>query len=199
MLCGVDIASADHHHDRPASGHPALEQGGDTHCSGALEHQSLLLIRVTQAIGDGGFVEQMDLVEQALGEGEGVAVVQADTAAEGVGQGRQFLHLDRVAGLQTGVHGRAAVHADAVGGDGRVDAFDGQGDAGEQTTAGKRYKHLGDLGQLFEDFQAQGALACDHVRVVERRNQRRALFLGMAQGGVLGVVLGMADDAYFGA
>ena len=37
---------------------------------------------MTQAIGDGGFVEQMDLVEQALGEGEGVAVVQADTAAE---------------------------------------------------------------------------------------------------------------------
>ncbi|KWV89039.1 hypothetical protein PFLmoz3_01938 [Pseudomonas fluorescens] len=52
---------------------------------------------------------------------------------------------------------------------------------------------------LFEDFQPQRALPGDDGRVIKRRQQCRALLVGDPFGFTLGVVLGLADDAYLGA
>ncbi|MNP59085.1 hypothetical protein D3C76_1540560 [compost metagenome] len=74
-----------------------------------------------------------------------------------------------MSGGQAGVHGRAALHADAMRNDLRVGAFEGQCHAGKQTAAGQRHQYLSDIRQLFKDLQPQCALAGDDGRVIEWR------------------------------
>ncbi|MNH45476.1 hypothetical protein D3C79_1079330 [compost metagenome] len=52
---------------------------------------------------------------------------------------------------------------------------------------------------LLKDLQPQRALPGDDRRMIERRQQRRAMFTGNPLGLTLGIILGLADDTDFGA
>ncbi|MNC72327.1 hypothetical protein D3C75_1233630 [compost metagenome] len=86
-----------------------------------------------------------------------------------------------------------------MGDDLRVGTFQCQRHAGKQTAAGQRHQHLGDVWLLLKDLQPQRALPGDDRRMIERRQQCRAMFTGNPLGLTLGIILGLADDADFGA
>ncbi len=61
------------------------------------------------------------------------------------------------------------------------------------------HQHRIEIGHLFQHFQAERALAGDHVRMFERRDHGVAFLADQAPGFNFGLVLGFADDAGFGA
>jgi hypothetical protein len=56
--------------------------------------------------------------------------------------------------------------------------LDRRRDAGEQPAAADRHQHQVNFRQVRDDLQADGALPGDHVRVVERRDQRQPALPG---------------------
>ena len=110
-----------------------------------------------------------------------------------VGEGPDVIEGHRPPGFQGGLH---------AGGVGRFDAehlglrpphLDVGGDPGGQTAAAHRDEHGVDgLRGLVEDLPPDGALSGDHIEVVERMNETKAVVFGPLPGQLLGVVVVLA-------
>ena len=74
--------------------------------------------------------------------------------------------------------------------------LDHRADAGDQAAAADRHDDRFDVGRLLEDLERHRALARDHVRVVERMDEREAVALGELAGvrARLGQVGAVQDD-----
>ncbi len=80
----------------------------------------------------------------------------------------------------------------------RADLLDVSGNAGNQAAAADRHEdRMYRAGVLAQDFHADGALAGDHVRIVERVHEGQLLFFFQRQRVVVGVGVGFAEQHHF--
>jgi hypothetical protein len=93
-------------------------------------------------------------------------------------------------------HRRVGIGLHAVDDDVGALRRDRRGDAGDQAAAADRGDHRIDLGAVFQDFQADGALAGNHQRIVEGVDQGQILFRGVGQGEFLGLAVAFAGTQY---
>ena len=90
------------------------------------------------------------------------------------------------------------LHADYL--DFGAHLFDEHGHAGRQPAAADGHEHgINRLGMLAHDFQPDGALAGNHVGVVERRDIGLAAAFGQLYGVVVGIVERHAFEHHFAA
>ena len=116
-----------------------------------------------------------------------------DAVGEGadVGDGAQ---LARGKGAADAVHGGGLHAHDAHAGAARLD---GDGDAREEAAAARGHEHLGGVGDLFEQFEAERALARDDGVAVVGRDVGEAVARGQSAGVGAGRFEGIAvvEDA----
>ena len=167
------------------------------HRAGALGHQLLIFHQGQDGRGD--FV---------LADGDHLVHI---LFAHLIGQLAGGLDLDAVRKGGSGVQGPVTmllhghIHAgrtrrlDAVDLDIRPQGLDGKGNAGNQAAAAHRHNHGVQIGQLIQDFQTDGALACNHQFIVVGMDEGHPGFGLELDGLVVGVVVGARHQTDFGA
>lgn len=168
----VDVAAGEHGDDGPPEGLRVAEQGGDRAGTRRFDDQFGPFQAEQQGAGEFVLGDRADLVDQLLDQAERYVAGAADLDAVGH-RVRRRLQGDRVPGGQRGrVRGGARrLHAD----DPHVGAqrLDRDGDARREPAPADADDDGAYLGALFEDLQADGALARDDVRVVEGVDEDR--------------------------
>ena len=96
--------------------------------------------------------------------------------------------------VQTAVHAGCALGLHAVDLHLRAQALDGKGHARDQAAAAHRHDDRIQIGQLVQNFQADGALACDDQLIVVGVDEGHAGFFLQLNGLVVGVVVGAGHE-----
>ena len=103
------------------------------------------------------------------------------------------------AGLAGAQHGGQLFRLDADDANFGIGLLEGAGDAADEAAAADGHDDGFDVGDLLEQFEADGALAGDDFGVVEGMDEGAALFDAAAQGFVAGFVVACAVEDDFSA
>ena len=171
----VDVAARDQHHGAAmAQVGLGLKQRRQCRRARALGQRLLLLQQHENGAGDLLVVHGDNLVHVAGDQRQG----QVAGAAHGdaVGDGGLGVDGDRSAGLAGAQHRGQLLRLDADHANLGVGLFERAGDAADEPAAADGNDHGFQVGNLFQQFQADGALAGDDLRVVEGMDEGAALF-----------------------
>ena len=150
---------------------------GDGQRAGRFEDRAGVLEDVLDRGADGVGVDQDHLVDVFLAQAEGFLADVLDRRA--VGEQADLLEADALALGQRLRHGIGVDGLDADDLDFRAQALDVGGDAGDQPAAADAAEHGVDrpvvARVLAQDFHADGALAGDHVGIVEGMDEGELL------------------------
>ena len=188
---GIDVAAREQDDGRAARrGHDrAGEQRGDPDRAGSLDDQLGALEQHHHRLGDVVLADDDELVDPRLHERQHQSAGTLDR--DPVGERRAATDLDRLAALERGHIGRAALdlHADHAYAGPR--GLEHARDATDQPAAADRHDHGRDVLDVVEQLEPDRALAGDDLRVVERMHERRTglgrPFAGARHAGVDGV------------
>ena len=185
----VDVA-AGHHRALALSGHAAA--GGQGQGAGALGDQVFLQRQPHQGLAQFGLAHDHHVVEQARAQASGNEAGHLDPDA--VGQG-----ACRVQRAQVAVQGAGhRVHAFDLGADhAHPLRLQRQGHARGQAATADGHDHH--VGRIRGDLHAEGALAGNHVRVVECGQEAISVLLGQLAREGEGLVVAVAVLAHGGA
>jgi hypothetical protein len=130
------------------------------------------------------FLDQKDVVHQLFGElaGDLAHFFHRDAFGDG-----GAAHFGRLA-VQRRMHARIHGRLDAKDLDVRLQRLGGCCDAADQAAAADRHDQRVEVRIVFQHFQRDGALPGDDVDVIERVDEGQALFFGLRQGIILGLV-----------
>src|SRR5437867_1161479 len=194
----VDVAARDHEGDRlPGEGHPLVHERGERHRARPLDHGLLDLEQEEDRIGDLLLVDADHLVHVAARQVEGVVANPAN--GDAVGDGAGGGHHDALAGSESGLHPRHLLRLDTDHPHRRLERLDGEGDAADESAAAHRDQNGIEPGHLLQQLEADGALAGDDARVVERMDEDEiALGLDLLGAGK-GLVVVFAVEDHLGA
>ena len=144
-----------------------------------------------------GVVDGDDVVEVLLQIREGLVAGLEHRGA--VGDGARVRQLHHMPGLDGRLHaGRALrLHADHL--DVRVQQLGQGGHAGGKPAAADGHQDVVHQRQLLDDLHGDGALAGGDAQVVERVDERVAVFLGQLHGVLIGLVVNVAVQNHLGA
>lgn len=107
-------------------------EGGDANRACAFQDDAVLGQGVVHGVGDLLLGHQYEVVDQLLDDRERGVVVQSDAALKAVGEGLGLGQLNGMAGLEAGVHHRAAFHRHADHAGIRAVSLDGDSDTTDQ-------------------------------------------------------------------
>ena len=163
------------------------------HRTGPLGHQLLVLHQGEDGgcglvLGDGDDVVHILLAELI---GQLTGSLDLNAVCEG-GDGREGLVFVLVEGA---VHAGCALGLHAVDLDVRLQALDGEGHAGNESAASHRHDDGVHIGQLVENFEADGPLTGNDLLVVVGVDEGHARFFLQLHGLVVGVVVGSGYEA----
>ena len=100
---------------------------------------------------------------------------------------------------QTVVHARCTCCLHAVNLDLGIEGLDGKGDTADESASTDGHYHRLDVGQLLQEFQTDGALACNDERVVEGVDECVAMLIAQRQGPGVGIVIHTGYETDFGS
>ena len=157
----------------------------------------MVLHHVQEGHDDLFVVNGDDTVEVLLDVGEDLVARLKHGGA--VGDGVRAGQLHHVAGFKRGFHasGAGGLHADDL--DVRVQQLGQRGHARGQSAAADGHQDVVDQRQLLHDFHGDGALARGNAQVVERVDERVAVFFGQLQCVLVGLVVDVAGQHHVGA
>ncbi|SPC08061.1 hypothetical protein CT19431_190026 [Cupriavidus taiwanensis] len=159
--------------------------------AGRLEDAAGVLEHVLHARADRVGIAQDDVVDQFARDAEGLLADQPDRGA--VREQAHFLQLDALAGIDRALH-RVRIdglHADHL--DLGAHRLDVRGDTGDQPAAADGDEHRVDRARMLaQDFHGDGALAGDHLGVVERVDEGQLVLFLQHRGVVVRVAVGLA-------
>ena len=190
----VDVAAGDDTHHLFALDGQLVEQGrSHGHRTGTLGHQLLVLHQGED--GGGGLVlaHRHDVVHILLAELVGQLAGSLDLNAIGKGGG-SFQGLVLVL-VQAAVHAGGTLGLYAVHLDLRAQALDGKGHAGDQAASAHRHDDCIQIRQLVQNFQTDGALACNDLLVIIGVDKGHAGLFLQLHGLVVGVIVGAGHQA----
>ncbi len=124
------------------------------------------------------------------------ARMAAATSSGDGGDGGELLDLALLHGLD---HGGSAGGLNTVHFDVRVQSLDGVSDTGDEPAAANGHDDRVDVRDLFEDLEADGALARNDVFVVERVDEGVAFGVAQFEGFIVSVVVDPGNEADVGA
>ena len=190
----VHVGAAGHGHQGAVLHLLALGPGlqaGERQRARGLQNGPGVLEGILERRADLVGVYQDDVVDVLLAQREGLVAHALDGRA--VGKQPHVVQRHRLASSQRLAHrvGVVGLHADDL--DAGADGFHVGGDAGDQSAAADGHED-GVHGRpvLAQDLHGDGALAGDHVRVIERVHEGEALFGLQLQGVLIGIAEGVA-------
>ena len=194
----VDVASADED-DGAAVAEVGfgLHDGGEGGGAGAFGKGFFPFEEHEDGAGDFFVVDGDDFVDVAGDERERDVAGAAD--GDAVGDGGFGADGDGSAGFAGTEHGGKPLGLDADDADFGVVLFEGAGDAADESAAADGDDDSFDVGDLLEQFEADGALAADDLGVVEGMDEGAALFDAAAHGLFAGFVVAGAVEDDFGS
>ena len=113
---------------------------------------------------------------------------------DAVGDGGYRVQLLDFAVRQRLLHAGSACRLHAVHLDARIQRFDGERHAGDESAAAHRHDHRVHIRQLLQHFQTDGALSGDDIFVIERVDKGVAFFLFQLQRFLIRVVIHTFDQ-----
>ena len=192
----VDVAAADED-DGAAMAKVGfgLDDGGECGGAGAFGQGLLLFEEHEDGAGDLFVVDGDDFVDITGDQGEGDVAGAAD--GDAVGDGGFGGDGDGRAGFAGAKHGGQLLRLNADDADFGVGFFEGAGDAADEASAADGDDYGFNVGNLFEEFEADGALAGDDFGIVKGMDEGAAFFDAAAQGFFAGfVVAGAVEDDF---
>ena len=144
-------------------------QAGQCQRTGRLGDAAGVVVNIFEGAADVVGVHQNNVVQQILADGKSFLAHQLHRRAVGkqadIFQFYPLAFVDRLL-HRAGIKGFHANHFDF-----RAHVFDKRRHARRQTAAANGNKNrINRLGMLADDFQPDGALAGDYIRIVKRRN-----------------------------
>ncbi len=173
----------------------AFHDGGEGYGAGTFDDHFFKFEEAEDGFGDLGFIDEDDVVDDALGD------LEAELAALGDGEAIGEGGLGGDAGEGTGGEGvmeRGGMDGFDADDEGlRAQGFEDGADAGDEAAAADGDDDGVDIGEVVEDFEGHGALAGDDVRVIEGGDVGEGIFVGEEGGVGAGFVEGFTveDDA----
>jgi len=162
----VNVSAAENQDDFFAGEIAGRRHGrGERNCTGAFDHGFFMFEKFEDTSRDGGLVDEEEFIEARLDEFEAEFADFSDRQA--IGQGGLGVDAGDFAGLEGGVERRGVERFDTDDAHGGLYGFDGSGDAGDEASAANGDDDGFDIGDVFENFQAQRALAGDDVGVIK--------------------------------
>ncbi len=196
----VHVGAAGHRHHRPGArvvGRPGL-QPGDGEGPGRFENRTGVGEHVLDRRADRVGVDNDEVVDPSAGGLEGMCANELHRGA--VGEQPDLVELDALTrrhrpGHRVGIDGLGAHDSDPG-----ADGLHVGGDPGDQSAATDRY-HDGveRAGVLAQDLHADRALPCDHVRIVERVDEREASLIHELACVAVAVRIGLAVEDDLGS
>src|ERR1035437_155800 len=194
----VDVAAGDHHHGAAmAESGFGLDDRGKGCGSGALGEGLLLFEEHEDGAGDFFVVDGDDFVDVVANHGQGEVAGASD--GDAIGDGGLGGDGDGVSGLASAEHGGKLFRLDADDADSGIGLIERAGEAADEPAAADGDDDGFDVGDLLEQFEADGALAGDDLGVVEGVDEGAAFFNAAAQGLFAGFVVAGAEENDLGA
>ena len=190
----VDVAAGDEADDLLAlNGQLMEERRRHRHCACALGHQLLVLHQRKDGgcglvLSDGDNVVHI-LLAELIGQLTGGLDLNAVCEGRDCRKGLVFVLVKRA------VHAGCALGLHAVDLDVGLQALDGEGHAGNESAASHRHDDGVHIGQLVENFEADGALTGNDLLVVVGVDEGHARFFLQFHGLVVGIVVGTGHEA----
>lgn len=167
----VDIAAGEQEDDFLAGKveGTSLHGGGKGDGGGAFDDGLFQFEETEDGLGNLGFVDEHEMIEDFFGDLETEDTDLPDGQA--VSECRSGGDADRKITIERDFEGGGGCGFDADDLNGGFERFDGGTDAGEEPAAADGDEDGVKVGKLFEEFQANSALAGDDVGVVETRDE----------------------------
>jgi len=194
----VDVAAADHNDSATVTEVGlGLDDGGERGGSGTFGQGFFLLEEHEDGAGDFLVIDGDDLVDVAGNEREGDVSGAADSDA--VGDGCFSVDGDGSAGFACAKHRRQALGLNTDDADFWVGLFESARDSADKAAAADGDDDSFNVGDLFEEFEADGSLTADDHGIVEWMDEGAAFFDAAAESLITGFVVTFSEEDDFGS